>query len=46
MNSGFIVAYKFSMNVMSEINLKDNDKKIGITDTEILKFVIGNLFVY
>ena len=32
--------------MMSEINLKDNDKKIGITDTEILKVIFGKLFVY
>ena len=31
--------------MMSEVNLKGNDKKIGITDTEILKVIDGKLFV-
>ena len=29
-----------------EKKLKGNDKKTGITDTEILKVYVGNLFVY
>ena len=36
----------FSCDMMSEINLKGNEKKIGITDTEILKVIFGKLFVY
>ena len=32
--------------MMSEINLKGNEKKIGITDTEILKVIFRKLFVY
>ena len=35
----------FSCEMMSEVNLKGNDKKIGITDTEILKVIDGKLFV-
>ena len=31
---------------MSEINLKGNGKKIGITNTEILNVILGKLFVY
>ena len=36
----------FSGEMMSEINKKGNDKKIGITDTEILKVIAGKLLVY
>ena len=30
----------------SEINLKGDDEKISINDTEILEVFVGNLFVY
>ena len=36
----------FSDKMMSEINLKDNGKKISITDTEISKVIVGKLFTY
>ena len=36
----------FSGKMMSEINLKDNGKKISITDTEISKVIVGKLFTY
>ena len=36
----------FSYQAMLEVNLKDNDKKIDIIDTEILKVIVGKLFVY
>ena len=36
----------FSCEMMSEINLKGDDEKISINDTEILKVFVGNLFVY
>ena len=36
----------FSCKMMLEINLKDNEKDIGITDTEILKVIVTKLFVY
>ena len=32
--------------MMSEINLKGDDEKISINDTEILEVFVGNLFVY
>ena len=32
--------------MISELNLKDNGKKTSITNTEILKVIIGKLFVY
>ena len=32
--------------MMSELKFKDSNKKIGINDTEILKVIIGKLFVH
>ena len=45
-NSRIILNKLFSCKMMSEINLKGNDKKIVITDTEMLKVVVGKLIVY
>ena len=45
-NARVILNKLFSCEMMLEVNLKGNDKKIGITDTEILKVIVGKLFVY
>ena len=45
-NTRIILNKLFSCEIMSEINLKGNGKKIGITNTEILNVTLGKLFVY
>ena len=45
-NTKIVLNKLFSCEMMSEKKLKGNDKKTGITDTEILKVIVGNLFVY
>ena len=45
-NTRIVLNKLFSCKMMSEINLKENGKKIGITDMEILKVIDGKLFVY
>ena len=45
-NTRTVLNQLFSCEMMSEINLKDSNKKIGITDTKILKVNVGKLFAY
>ena len=45
-NSRILLNKLFSCEMMPEINLKGNDKKIDITDTKILKVFVGKLFSY
>ena len=45
-NTRMILNKLFTCEMISELNLKDNDKKVGITDIEISKVMIGKLFVY
>ena len=45
-NSRIALNKLFSCEMMPEINLKGNDKKIGITDTKILKVFVGKLLSY
>ena len=45
-NTRIVLNKLFSCELMSEITLKNNDEKTGITDTEMLKVIVGKLFVY
>ena len=45
-NTRIVLNKLFLCKMMFETNLKDNDKKIGIIDTEILKAIVAYLFVY
>lgn len=45
-NTLMILKKVFTCEMISEKNLKDNGKKTSITNTEILKVIIGKLFFY